>query len=141
MNEIGEGSVLWKWVEELPWKQQTVLLTAIRGCDGVENDDPSKEMVKSLRGLILKDADPDSGSDRFMNRAREENTVARFMEDLDKYPLHWLTHFIQAVEIVGYKYPEEHIRQEWNELYAKIVEEGLHLRMEHPKSLDERLSP
>lgn len=140
-QELGEGSVVRDWVTELPWKQQTVLLSAIRGCDGVSKHDPSKEFVRPLRGLILKNAEPDAEDDTFMHHPSDDNKVENFAHDLDNYPMHWVIHFLHAVEIIGYKHPDELVRQRWNKLYVEMVREGFHLRMESPEQLDKRLQP
>lgn len=139
-SEIGDGYVVQEWIEELPWKQQTVLLSAIRGCDGVSKHDPSKQFVRPLRGLILKNAEPDNENDTFMNHPKDDE-VDKFAHRLDDYPMHWLVHFMHAVEIVGFKHPDREVRLWWNELYEEMVHEGFHLNPETKEQLDERLQP
>lgn len=53
-------SVVQDWLSELSMKQQTVLLAAFRGCDGLSKHDPSKHFTKIMRGSILKNADNSS---------------------------------------------------------------------------------
>lgn len=139
-EELGEGFVVRDWIRDLPWKQQTVLLSAIRGCDGAPKHDESKSFVRPLRGIILKNAEPDNEDDTFMEHP-SEFSVTEFAHDLDDYPMHWLVHFIHAVEIVGYKHPYEEVREYWSHLYELICEEGFHMNIETEEQLDKRLNP
>lgn len=50
------GSVLQEWVEGIPRMQQSVLLSAIRGPDGLDKKHPSKHLVVWLRRCILLSA-------------------------------------------------------------------------------------
>lgn len=49
-------SVLQPWVEKLPFMQQTVLLTVIRGPDGVRKEHITKYMLRWLRRCVLLSA-------------------------------------------------------------------------------------
>lgn len=53
---VRRQSVLQPWVERLPLMQQTVLLTAVRGPDGLRNDHPSKIVLRWLRRSVLVSA-------------------------------------------------------------------------------------
>lgn len=139
-KSIGDGCVVREWVQELPWKQQTVLLSAIRGCDDVSKHDRSKAFVRPMRGIILKNAEPDKEDDTFMNHPGD-GEIKDFAHDLDDYPMHWVIHFLHAVEIIGYKHPEEEVKMWWNYLYEQMVKEGLHLNPETERELDMRLQP
>lgn len=48
--------VLQDWVCELPYMQQGVLVSSIRGADGVVKNHPSKSLMRWLRRCILKSA-------------------------------------------------------------------------------------
>ncbi len=45
-------SVVKYWITELSWKQQTVILSALRGCDGKSKEDISKPVTRFFRHLI-----------------------------------------------------------------------------------------
>lgn len=47
------SSVLQKWVEDLTFMQQSVLLTSIRGPDGIRKYDPPKFLLRWYRRCIL----------------------------------------------------------------------------------------
>lgn len=131
-------SVVRPWVAYCTFKEQTVLLTALRGCDGLPREDPSKLLTRELRSVILMNADQDDP--KFM--ANPPGTVelarARFIADLDHYPTHWLMHFTHACEVIGYQHPDEALRVYWFDLYKEIVH-GLHLNVERPAQLAKRL--
>lgn len=46
-------SVLQPWVTELPMMQQSVLLSSIRGPDGLRKDHPAKYLIRWLRRCVL----------------------------------------------------------------------------------------
>lgn len=138
------------WITQLTFKQQTVLLAAIRGCDGVQREDISKKLVRKYRSVILEDADNVNKATtfpvndirhvppRFMATYVSEGDIKIFLKSIDHYPMHWLFHFLHAVEIVGYKHPKEEERKWWNALYNRIVD-ALHLNIEAEEQMDERL--
>lgn len=138
-HSLGEGSVVRDWVTELTWKQQTVLLTAIRGCDDRPSNDPSKPIIQEYRSIILHNAVPeDDSTDGFMDEfTSKELTI--FLDSIEEYPLHWITHFLHAAEIVGYKHPDASIRLRWSEIYNSVCEDVLSLNVETEAQLDERL--
>jgi hypothetical protein len=143
------------WITRLTFKQQTVLLAAIRGCDGVQREDISKKIVRRYRSVILEDADGtiDATKERyesmspndpryvpphFMNTYVSDLDIKIFLKSMDHYPMHWLFHFLHAVEILGYKHPQVKEREWWHDLYRKMVE-ALHLNIETEEEMDERL--
>lgn len=125
------------WVFDLSFKQQTVLLTALRGVDGKEKQDMSKNLCKAMRMSILQNAAPGKGT--FMVLSVPEGFVDTFVENIDHYPVHWVLHFMHAAEIIGYKCPHESVRQWWHGFYRKMVD-AMHLRPEEESQLDTRLS-
>lgn len=46
-------SVVQDWVQDLPLRQQGVLLLALRGPDGARKESPSKPIIRSMRALAL----------------------------------------------------------------------------------------
>lgn len=126
------------WLSRLTYKQQTVLLSAIRGCDGVPKEDPSKQLVRALRQTVLRDAVPDQSGDGKFMREVSEKRVQEYLKNPDAYPMHWLVHFTHAVEIIGYKHPDEQTREWWYGLYLDIVD-MLHFNPETEREMDERL--
>jgi hypothetical protein len=129
-------SVLQDWVCDLPFKQQTMLLSAIRGCDAAHKIDMTKPFIKKFRGAVLKNADESSP---FMQMEISDEQRDKFCEALDPYPFHWVTHFMFASQIIGYKHPDFIIRNWWYDLYTDMVL-AFHLKPETEHAMDERLS-
>lgn len=121
---VCERDVVRPWLCDLTYKQQTVLLSAIRGCDGAGKEDLSKKFVRAYRSVLLFNAAPGAG--QFMHPSIQVEDIEKFLNSLDHYPMHWLMHFTHAVEIVGYNHPQKDIRNWWYNLYLGIVS-ALHL--------------
>lgn len=129
------ATVTQDWLESLSFKQQTVLLTALRGCDGISKEDCTKKLVRDLRRVILKDAAPTAG--QFMSVCKLTD-VLPLVDNMDMYPMHWLMHYIHAVEIVGYNHPDFGIKNKYHNMYLSLVD-GLHLQPETKEQNDTRL--
>lgn len=154
------------WVHELPLMQQTVMLTAVRGPDGLPKYHPTKWLLRWYRRCILlsaldKRVIPDPGEQNggsftgpsitepedvrawwegdgvpwqtFMDRR-----VADYLQSLDEVPHHFQLHLLHAVEIVGYKHPDDEIRDWWHRVYVRLVHD-MHLFPETEDQLDDRL--
>lgn len=130
-------SVVQDWVSFLSLKQQTVLLCALRGCDGVAKEDPSKQLVRFYRASVLLNAAPKAGD--FMRGKPSPGDVEMFCKNLDHYPMHWLLHFMHGAEILGYKHGVRELAAWWRQFY-KALADALHLRPESEEWLDHRLS-
>lgn len=148
-----------EWTHGLKLMQQTVLLTAIRGPDGVAKYHPSKYMLRWYRRCVLLGAldqnvftnpyDPRDGS--FTGPSYGEGTSLphdwhvpmqgvfnRYLQSLDELPHHFQLHFMHAAEIVGYKHPDALIRSWWNYVYRELAND-MHLEPESEEAMDFRL--
>lgn len=73
-KSLGEGFVTKNWIKDLTWKQQTVLLTAIRGCDNRPVTDPVKPIIQEYRSIVLHNAVPKENTDNsFMDKFTPED--------------------------------------------------------------------
>lgn len=132
-------SVVKEWLaERCTLKQQTVLLSALRGCDGIPKEDCTKQLTRALRGVLLHSANPSDEERTFMMPVNFEEARDRFLAHPDHYPVHWLFHFAHAAEIVGYKHPSKDVRKVWSNMYWGICN-ALHVNMESEESMDWRL--
>lgn len=151
------ASVLQPWVNDLTFMQQTVLLTAVRGPDGVPKYGPTKMLLRWYRRCILLSAmdhavlytpyehgggsftgpsfDATPGSDWLEPM---HDIVGEYLRELDAIPHHFQLHLLHAVEIVGYKHPGDAIRPFWALTYARLVHD-MHLWPETEEQLDRRL--
>lgn len=152
------STVLQAWVSRLPLMQQTVLLTAIRGPDGLPKYGAIKMLLRwyrrcvllsALDGRVLTDPiEPNGGSftgpsldgydelDPWADRMQVH--VNQYLRDLDAVPHHFQLHFMHAAEIVGYKHPDDQIRHFWRCLYERLVHD-MHVWPETEEQLDARL--
>lgn len=146
-----------QWTHALTCMQQTVLLTAIRGPDGVAKYHPCKYLIRWYRRCVLLGAldhnvfenpyDPRGGSftgpsyDRKFDHDWYEpmnQVVERYLQSLDELPHHFQLHLMHAAEIVGYKHPDQKIRDWWYWVYLELVKD-MHLSPETEAELDFRL--
>jgi hypothetical protein len=153
-----KGPVTQAWCHSIPFMQQTVLLTAVRGPDGIAKYHPCKfllrwfrrcTLVSSLDGVVLTTPTAFGGGS-FMGpsldravpqddwRADMHLLVGDYLRALDELPHHFQLHFMHAAEIVGYKHPDPLIRTWWNETYQRLVHD-MHLWPESEDQMDLRL--
>lgn len=129
-------SVLQDWVMTLPFRMQAVLISSLRGCDVARKNDACKSITRSIRSLVLQNAD---SSNSFIGRkVPEDEYVLKFLDDLDSLPLHFVMHTAHAVEIIGRYHPDLETQEWWLGLYKKMMK-GLHVNIETPSQLRTRL--
>ncbi|QRY95431.1 hypothetical protein JT366_16930 [Sphingomonas paucimobilis] len=156
-TKSGPATVLQDWVGSLSFMQQTVLLTAIRGPDGVPKYGPTKMLLRWYRRCILLSAMDqlvletpcEHGGGSFTGpsfqtlfgsdwRDRMDEIVGDYLRELDAIPHHFQLHLLHAIEIVGYKHPDGQIRRWWLGTYQRLVDD-MHLWPETEEQLDRRL--
>jgi hypothetical protein len=145
--KLKRRSVLQDWVMELPLRIQGTLLTCVRGCDvepkawtrtGVAYS-PGRRLTGFIRWCFMVPADP-----------REVNAEeGAFMMETPPYPfkpsefghlpLHWYTHAMHALEVIGYYHPDPETAKTAKVLYEKMVY-TLHLNMETKTEMLVRLT-
>ena len=132
------GSVVQSWVsnDNISLKQQTVILSSLRGCDGQSKHDISKNFIRKIRNTVLINAGADDSS--FITDCMTLEDVREFAEDCDKYPIHFVMHLCHCCEIIGFKHPTPDIKYWFYNAYLTIVD-ALHLKPENEYQCDERL--
>lgn len=136
-------SVLQNWVMELPLREQGTLLTAVRGCD-VEpkpantKDSSARRITAYIRWCFLNPADP-----------REVDVPGAFFQssppeifkpsEFGHLPLHWNTHVMHALEVIGYRHPNPDVSAKARGLYRTMAH-SLHLNHETFDQMYQRLS-
>lgn len=141
-----------EWTENLSFMQQSVLISAVRGPDGIRKDHPVKILCRWLRRSFLLSAfdkraltnpyEPGGGS--FTGPCRNElvtsieHATELYLRHVDELPHHFQLHLMHAAEILGYKHPDVLAREWWNNFYLKIVNDA-HLRPESEQEMDKRL--
>lgn len=139
-------SIIQDWAAGLGLRHQGVLVSAVRGCDGLPREDPSKWLVRFYRSCLLHAhvGDPAKAASYMVWPDSVDEACKRrglfLAHGFDHYPMHWLTHFMFAAEITGYYYQEpDWIRLFWYDTYHQIVRR-LHLNPESKDELDCRLN-
>lgn len=131
--------VVQPWMAALTMKQQTVVLSALRGCDGKSKNDQSKALTRRFRSAFLRDAAAGSGNETFMRHdGAGTEYVHDWVQDLDHYPVHWLMHFAHACQIVGEYHPDNYHKEFWAFVYRRIID-ALHLQPEELMDMEIRL--
>ena len=157
-------SVIQNWVSELPLMQQSVLLSAIRGPDGIAKYSAAKYLLRWFRRCVLLSSfdkvvidnpfDKRGGSftgpsvnilpidsSDVQNVDWETamgSVIDNYFIEFDSYPSHFTKHFMLAGEILGYKHPDTRIRKWWNTLYLRLVSDQ-HLCPESEEQMNLRL--
>lgn len=151
------SAVTQEWTHRLSLMQQSVLLTAIRGPDGIPKYGSIKMLLRWYRRCVLKSSflgrvmddpiEPDGGS--FLGASLDGDSedhwtdrmlvhVNEYLRSLDGVPHHFQLHFMHAIEIVGYKHPNKETRFWWLQLYTRLAHD-MHLHAETEFELDARL--
>jgi hypothetical protein len=151
------STVLQPWLSDIPMMQQTVLLTAVRGPDGLPKYHAAKWLLRWYRRCILLSAmdnrvitnpvddgggsftGPSVGPDWGANwRAGMDARLDDYLQSIDEVPHHFQLHFMHAAEILGYKHPDTTIAGWWWSAYSRLVHD-MHLWPETEEQLDARL--
>jgi hypothetical protein len=156
--DMHRGPVTQLWTHGLTWMQQSVLITAVRGPDGIHKDHVSKLLIRWLRRCVLlsafdgrilprpyDDGPRQGGSFTGASldgpgdwQARMHRLVGDYLRTVDELPHHFQLHFMHAAEILGYKHPDPDIRPWWHECYLALVND-MHLAPEDEDVMDRRL--
>lgn len=130
-----------KWFNDLPWMQQGVLLGSIRNCDGHRSEGPHKILIRGIRAACIKAArSTGSFNSRRPGHATIKNCAEQFTDcHFDHMPIHFVTHLMQAAEVIAYKHPDPNVRNTWWYVYQTIVS-ALHLNPETIVEFEKRLS-
>lgn len=146
-----------EWTHALPMMQQTVLLTAIRGPDGMPKYGAVKMLLRWYRRCVLLSAmdgkvleNPyDNNGGSFTGPSLEfrmvdnwevgmNDIVDEYLRTLDALPHHFQMHFMHAAEILGYKHPDIRTRLWWKDVYLRLTND-MHVRPEEFNEMNERL--
>jgi hypothetical protein len=122
------SSVLLPWVEALPWKQQSILFSGLRGPDAVFLT-ATKQVSKWIRSVSQQNADP---SKSYMNDIILP-TPSELEKELEQLPCHFVHHLADALAVIAYGHPEDEVRRYAYGLHAYIAEELFHFLPEPPE--------
>jgi len=144
--------VLQDWVQKLTFMQQSVLITSVRGCDGLAKYHISKFILRWYRRCILYSAfakkvlsDPyEDDKGNFTGKIPRdefptiESLFKAYLDNVDDVAHHFHMHLVHASEILGYKHPVPKIRKQWLQFYLECCKD-LHMSPETEEHMDKRL--
>lgn len=143
-------SVFPDWMANLSMQQQSVLVLAARGPDGIRKYHPCKEVVKAYRACVLKAAyfgremRLGEGAGNFMTLDKIASigqwslAIREYFDHVDELPHHYHLHLMHGAQILSYKHPSMLRRQAWGLFYVHACND-LHLAPETEKEMDARL--
>lgn len=140
------------WMLKLTMQQQSVLVLACRGPDGVAKYHPCKEIVARYRASVLKAAylgramKVDEGDDTtfmtmryFSDDKHWDIMCGLYFDSVDSLPHHYHMHLMHGAQIIGYKHKSVTISKRWYNFYHRACQD-LHLQPETEWAMDKRLS-
>ena len=129
--------VIKEWAWSLSWKQQAVILSALRGCDMADKEDPAKPFCRRLRSVVLENGGANDTAE-FMMANISVDDITKFTKKIDLYPVHFLLHLIHAAEVIGFNHPDTEEAAFWNTFYNSMVH-AFHMIPETKEMNDFRL--
>jgi hypothetical protein len=130
---MSNGFVLQEWMKELSWKQQSVIFSSLRGPD-LSRPVAVKKLNRWLRNITQNNADP---STEYMKEIVLPD-IEDLKEELGYCTIHYFTHLMHALEIIGYKHPDKLIGDTAKNYYFGLVD-FMHLNPETKEQLNKRL--
>lgn len=125
--------VLQKWVQELTWKEQSAILTSIRGSD--EFYIPQlRSLVRWIRRTTLYDADLNG---TFVKHGALPSK-GELKPCLEYMRVHFVSHLMHTLEIIGYRCPDDDIAEIAEGYYVNMCD-ILHCNPETREEMDVRL--
>ncbi len=138
------------WMSYLSLQQQSVLVLALRGPDGVAKDHSCKPIQRAYRGSVIlaarygrmlewgEKADSFMSLDELADDLIWGTRVATFFHEIDSLPHHFTAHLAHGAQILGYKHPDWRFQARWRGLYRGWCED-LHVCPEAEPEMDRRL--
>ncbi|MFC5509311.1 hypothetical protein [Bosea massiliensis] len=143
-------SVFPAWMTDLPMQQQSVLVLALRGPDGIRKHHPCKDIVRAYRGSVLLAAKygrplrVGEKADTFMSMELISNpelwqiALELFFDVIDELPHHYIAHLVHGAHILACHHPNETLRDRWRVFYERAVDDA-HMAVEPDQVMNERL--
>lgn len=119
--------VLLPWVMQMNWKQQSILLSSLRGPD-VPKVPNIKNVNRWMRGACQHNADP---SKNYMSKAALPVPI-ELCNELEFLPCHYVHHFADGLAVIAYNHPDRTVSLQAGEYHYRIAEELFHFRPEPP---------
>ena len=129
--------VVKEWLAECSWKEQTVVLCALRGTD-TSGSPELKAMTRWIRRVALHNAAPRKTFMREEPFLRIKEAAETRPLIFDMLPVHFLGHLTHAFEVIGYRHPEKAVGEQAITAYYDLCE-YLHVNPESGEQMALRL--
>lgn len=120
------STVLQPWVEKIPWKQQSILFSGLRG--------PDHALLKGIK-MVSRWMRSVSQNNADVTKPYMNGIVLPKPEELEKElehsPCHFVHHFADALRVIAIHHPEEDVRTYAWVLHLYIAEELFHFLPEN----------
>ncbi len=130
------------WVQELPLREQGVLLSGMRGCDLTPKeplDSSERQLVSYLRYVVCHPNDESEVGAAPGAYMQGQPPTKWTPSEFGHYPQHWYAHIMHAFQVVGYRHPDPYVSAGAEEIYLRFVH-SLHLEPESFETMVARLS-
>jgi len=115
------STVLLPWVEQIPWKQQSILFSGLRGPDNQAFANV-KKVCRWMRRVSQNNADPTKG---YMN-VQELPKPMDLDPELENCTVHFVHHFADALRVIAEHHPDLDAAQQAWEYHHFVAEELFH---------------
>jgi hypothetical protein len=130
-------SVIRDWVCRLSWKEQTVLLVALRGPD-LGGSRELKTAIRWIRAIVLKNAAPQKTFMKEVDFPKLADLAEEQPLVFDMLSVHFITHLMHAMQVIGYRHPNQSVAEKALGAYLNLCQ-YLHLNPESNKQMTSRL--
>jgi hypothetical protein len=125
-----------KWIEDsCSHMEAGTLVTGLRGPDQAAAPN-TKKLVRWIRATTLINGNTEND---FMQLPDTLPTAEEIQPELEYLSVHYFAHLIHALEIIGYKHPDDDTGDIAFDYYCRLVV-GLHLTPESESVMTRRLS-
>ena len=137
-----------EWMDAIPLQAQTVILSALRGPDGVRKHHPCKGVQRAFRASVVKGGaygrflTTEDEGDNFMRMPildQFQGNVDDFFKAVDELPGHYVIHLSHAAQCLAKWHPDPDTSEMWLRFYLRWCDE-LHIQPEGAASLEARLN-
>lgn len=129
--------VLQDWVLCLPPLVQSDLLKSLRGCDTMPFPDHSKFLIKEIRKVVTRNDNNNYSSRYFKYHGKLQEHLFKLRDYIEKYPMHFVVHLLEATKIIAYTHPDQEIRNKFAYIQQHL-HNGLQANPETPAQMRTR---
>jgi hypothetical protein len=120
------STVLLNWIDLIPWKMQSILLSGLRAPDTYTI--ATKKICRWMRSVCQNNADPYKG---YMEpQVLNKELIDKCMDELEYLPCHYVHHFADGLRIIALYHPNKLFTKFANETHSEIAIEIFHFKPE-----------